>query len=142
VGLTWIVADATAFNDAVQLIRPAPGRTCFPLLTQFGVSIEQHIRLGTTNAKVAFQEVILVGGLEQNLAMPSGSLLPGFRAGFGLEIGIGPFFYMTVPAGGDVAIVTTIVAAIGYTVSFSNVNIPIDVAIVPVPADGRPRISL
>jgi hypothetical protein len=142
VGLTWIVADPTAFNDAIQLIKPAPGRTYFPILTQFGVSLEQHIRLGSTNAKMAFQEVVLVGGLEQNLAIPSGSLLIGFRAGFGLEIGIGPFFYMTVLSGGDVAIVTTVVAAIGYTVSFSNVNIPIDVAIVPVPADGRPRISL
>lgn len=141
-GVTWIIADPAAFNDAVQLIKPAPGRTYFPVITQFGVNIEQHIRLGSTNSNLLFQEVILIGGVDQNLLLPSASLLIGFRAGFGLEAGIGPFFYITALPTGDIDFITTVVIAVGYTISFSNINIPVDIAFVPVPADGRPRLSL
>jgi len=129
----------------VQNIFPDPERSYFPLFTQFGVHLEQRIRLGTTDHHFAFQEVLLIGGLEQGIAIPSFSLIIGFRFAFGLEFGLGPNIYLSAQNEGlgypSLTPSFTVVYAIGYTFSFQGIHIPIDIAIVPTPADGHIRLS-
>lgn len=148
-GVTWIIADPAAFNADMQAIFPNPGLSYFPVVSQFGINWEQRIKLGNTNHQLAIQEVLLLGGLEQNMFIPGLAVLIGFRADFGLEIGVGPIMNIAAPNFSYPLfmlaypqIMFTIVAAVGYTISIDGISIPIDIAVVPIPSDGRPRITL
>ena len=142
VGATYIVCPVADFNQAIQEAFPDPDRTYFPFITQFGIQIEQRIRLGDTESHFAFQEVIVLGGLDQNIIIPGINLLVGFRSHFGLEIGLGPNISVKYIPGQSVEIPITVVYAIGWTFSFSDVYVPLNLAVVPTPKDGRPRITL
>ena len=140
VGLTLAVTKPEDFNASVQHVYPDSGRSYFPLITQFGLNLEQRIRLGSTRSHFAFQEVVLVGGIDQNVLMPSLSTLIGFRSHSGLEIGLGPNMSMTVKDGEPVLSMSVVFAA-GWTFSFDGVYVPVNLAVVPTPQDGAPRIT-
>ena len=142
VGATYIfVDDWTSYDNTIQKAFPDNARTYFPVITQFGLNIEQRIRLGTTKSHFAFQEVLLVGGIDQNVVIPSLSTLIGFRSQAGLEIGIGPNFAMSVKDGNPVLGMSVVIAA-GWTFSFEGVYVPVNIAIVPTPRDGSPRLTI
>ena len=63
----------------------------------------------------------------------------GFRSHTGLEFGLGPLVTMTRSG---LEIVLPVVYAVGWTFSFQDVYIPVDVAIVPNSSDGHIRIHL
>ena len=63
----------------------------------------------------------LIGGLEQDLAIPSLTWLVGMRTAGGAEFGIGPNI---TPAG------TALALAAGVTFRHGFVNVPVNVAIV------------
>ena len=93
-----------------------------PVITQFGWQFErQFLGAGTGTAPIT-EVVLLVGGLEQGLVLPSATWLVGLRSATGREFGIGP---NVTPAGIALAIVG------GTTLRRESVNIPINVAIVP-----------
>ena len=93
-----------------------------PVITQFGWQFErQFLGAGEGTAPVT-EFVILVGGLEQGLFLPSATWLVGLRSVKGTEFGIGPNI---TPAGIALAI------AVGTTLRRESVNIPINVALVP-----------
>ena len=140
VGLTYAATKPEDFNASVQHVYPDSGRSYFPLITQFGLNLEQRIRLGSTRSHFAFQEVVLVGGIDQNVLMPSLSTLIGFRSHSGLEIGLGPNMSMTVKDGEPVLSMSVVFAA-GWTFSFDGVYVPVNLAVVPTPQDGAPRIT-
>ena len=92
------------------------------VITQFGWQFEKQF-LGAGEGTVPVTEfVILVGGLEQGLFLPSATWLVGLRSLKGTEFGIGP---NVTPAGAALAV------AVGTTLRRESVNIPINVAIVP-----------
>lgn len=66
--------------------------------------------------------VLLVGGLEQNVVLPSATWLIGVRKTNGVEVGVGP----TITSSG-----TQVAVAGGITHHYSMVNVPINVAIAP-----------
>ena len=70
----------------------------------------------------------LLGGLEQNVVVPSLSWLAGIRTRDGAEFGIGPNI---TPAG------TALVLATGMTFRAGALNIPVNVAVVPSKAGTR-----
>ncbi len=142
VGLTWIVADPAAFNAAVQSVFPDRERDYSPVIMQFGVNFEQRIRIGGTRSHFALQEVLLLGGLEQNIILPSLSFLIGFRSGAGLEFGLGPNLSTRHSNPGEAGIGVSVVYAVGWTFAFGGVYVPLNLAVVPTPSDGIPRISL
>lgn len=141
VGFTYIFTEPDDFNSAMQEIYSDPNREYFPLITQFGINLEQRIRLGQTRSHFALQELILIGGIDQNIPIPSMNFLIGFRSGAGLEIGIGPNLSM-INDNGEVGVSLSVIYAIGWTFSFSGVNVPLNVAVMPTPKDGHLRLTL
>ncbi|MBW8003557.1 MAG: hypothetical protein FVQ80_16350 [Planctomycetes bacterium] len=140
VGVSWVIATPEQFNESVQQIFPDETRAYFPIFTQFGINLEQRIRLGTTKSHFAFQEVLVIGGLDQNIVLPSLNFLIGFRSHAGLEFGLGPNISMSRSAG-DIEITVSVVYAVGWTFFFQNVFVPVNIAVVPTPSDGHPRIT-
>lgn len=141
VGATVIVARPAEFDNAVQEMYPDSERKYFPVITQFGISLEQRIKLGDTESHFAFQEVITLGGLDQNIVIPSFNFLIGFRSRMGLEIGMGPNISMK-KTGDSIKPTVSVIYAVGWTFSFKDVYVPVDIAVVPTPSDGCPRISV
>jgi hypothetical protein len=126
VGVSGTIAVPEVFSSSVSALYPSG--TYFPVLTLFGLTVEQRILLGSTRSHFAFQEVVLVGGLEQGIALPEGAVLIGYRDYSGFEIGIGPILHL---AG------VGVVAAAGYTFSFKGMFVPVDLSVI-IPNAGRP----
>ena len=141
VGSSYIFSNWETFNDTMQEMFPDSRRKYIPLITQFGLNVEQRIQLGATDSHFVFQEILVIGGLDQNLIVPSLNALIGFRSHAGLEIGLGPNLSLGVD-NGNPSLAVSVLYAIGWTFSFSDVHIPVNIAIVPTPADGHPRLTV
>ncbi len=105
-----------------------PGKEYFPAVSLFGITVEQRILLGQTRSHFAFQEVVLVGGLEQGIALPEAAVLIGYRDYSGFEIGAGPILQLEGIG---------VVVAIGYTLSFKGMYVPVDLSLI-IPNSDRP----
>jgi hypothetical protein len=92
-----------------------------PTISQFGWQFERQFFNGS-GATAVTELVTLVGGLEQNLFIPSVSWLFGIRTREGAEFGIGP---NVTPAG------TALVIAAGHTFRSGVLNVPVNVAVIP-----------
>ncbi len=92
----------------------------FPLVTQVGWQFEKRF----TNAEGRFtgvtEFIILVGGFEQSLILPSLSWLFGIRSVEGEELGVGINLSLAGPA---------FVIATGVTKQSGNLNLPINLGI-------------
>jgi hypothetical protein len=93
-----------------------------PVTSLFGWQIEHPFDIGPEMPTLVTELVVLVGGLEQNVVLPSATWLIGMRQPNGVEFGVGP----TVTATG-----TQIAFAGGITQKFGNVNVPLNLAIAP-----------
>jgi hypothetical protein len=113
------------FKSSVNSLYPGD---FVPVVSLFGITVEQRILLGQTRSHFAFQEIVLVGGLEQGIALPEGAFLIGYRDYSGFEFGAGPILHL-----GGVGVVV----AIGYTISFKGMYVPLDVSLI-IPNTGRP----
>ncbi len=113
------------FKAAVSSLYPGD---FVPVVSLFGISVEQRLLLGQTKSHFAFQEVVLVGGLEQGIALPEGAFLIGYRDYSGFEFGAGPILHL-----GGVGVVV----AIGYTFSFRGMYVPFDLSLV-IPNNEQP----
>jgi hypothetical protein len=140
VGVTWVVTSQEDFDAAIQGVFPAD-REYFPIFTQFGFNLEQRIRLGNTQSHFAFQEVLILGGLDQNIILPSFSVMIGFRSRIGLEFGLGPNVALRRSSEGP-GVDLSVAYSLGWTFAFEDVFVPVDLAVIPTPSDGNPRITL
>jgi len=102
--------------------------TVRPMITQFGWQAERQFFTRDSGMSVVNEWVLLLGGLEQGVALPSVSWLVGLRTREGAEIGVGPNI---TPAGVALAF------AGGVTFRTGVVNVPMNVAIVPSQAGTR-----
>ncbi len=136
VGISYVLVGFQEFNDAVQKIFPDSSRRYIPIFTQFGLNLEQRIRLGDTQSHFAFQEVLLLGGVDQGIFLPSLSVLVGFRSRAGLEFGLGPNLSLE-RSSGSFGVSLAVVFSVGWTFAFSNVFVPVDLALVPSPEGSR-----
>jgi hypothetical protein len=93
-----------------------------PLTSLFGWQIEHPFDMGDDMPTLVTELVVLVGGLEQNVALPSATWLIGLRETNGIEFGVGP----TITGSG-----TQLAFAAGITRKFGNVNVPVNVAVAP-----------
>ena len=96
--------------------------TVDPVITQFGWQFEKRFYAGASGVSALNEWVLLVGGLEQGVALPSLTWMVGLRTKEGAEFGIGP---NVTPLGVGLAI------AAGTTFKAGVLNIPVNVAIVP-----------
>jgi hypothetical protein len=98
-------------------------------ISQFGWQFERQFYTKETGGVAAITEwVVLVGGLEQGVAIPSLNWLVGLRTGQGAEFGVGPNL---TPAGVALAI------SAGVTFRAGVVNVPMNFAVVPTKAGMR-----
>ena len=99
-----------------------------PMITQFGWQAERQFFTRDSGVSAVNEWVLLLGGLDQGVALPSLSWLVGLRTREGAEIGMGPNI---TPAGVALAF------AGGITLRTGVVNVPMNVAIVPSKAGTR-----
>jgi hypothetical protein len=126
IGASYVWQAPEDFTTSVHSLYP--NGTYYPILTLFGITVEQRILLGQTKSHFAFQEVVLVGGLEQGVALPEGAFLIGYRDYSGFEFGIGPILHLRGVG---------VVAAAGYTLSFRGMYVPMDLSVI-IPGMNRP----
>ncbi len=93
-----------------------------PMVTQFGWQFERAFKTGESGLTALNEWVVLVGGLEQGVVLPSVSWMVGLRTRGGLEFGVGPNL---TPIGAALA------AAAGVTFHSGSLNVPVTFAVVP-----------
>jgi hypothetical protein len=142
VGATYMMIDPDSFDENMrEVFREETEGNYFPLFTQFGIHLEQRIPLGNTNSQFVFQEVLLLGGLDQSAALPSASVLIGYRTAAGFEIGLGPNASLA-RSGDEIKIGISVAYGLGWTFTIEDVNVPVNFAAVPTPSDGHPRFTI
>ncbi len=92
-----------------------------PIITQFGWQFETRFFTLPSGTSGLVEGVLLIGGLEQSTALPSGTFMVGIRSRKGLEFGLGPNLSL---AGAAFAF------AAGINLRAHNVNFPINFAVV------------
>ena len=138
------VIDPPPFTKTVNLSGPRFGLTALstgvvdklhergidvgPNISQFGWQFEKQFYSGESGVAAVNEWVILLGGLDQGVALPSLSWLVGLRTREGAEFGVGPNI---TPAGVALAF------AGGVTFRAGNLNVPMNVAVVPSKAGTR-----
>jgi len=115
-GVTWLGGNITDSLKSKYDVDVAP------VITQFGWQYERQFA-SLENGPVALNEwVLLVGGLDQGVFIPSLTWLVGVRTPGNFEFGVGP---NATPAGVALAIST------GVTFRTGALNVPINLAVVP-----------
>jgi hypothetical protein len=143
VGVVYVAASQSEFNEALQRMYPNAERDYVPLLTQFGLNFEQRIRLGGSGSHFAFQETFMVGGIDQGMALPSVSVQVGFRSRRGPQFGLGPILLASwTRADMEVSLSVSVVYSLGWGFSFHDAYVPLSIAVVPTPGDGNPTFGV
>jgi hypothetical protein len=93
-----------------------------PTIAQFGWQFEKQFYTGQSGLTALNEWVVLVGGLDQGVVLPSVSWMVGLRSSGGAEFGFGPNI---TPAGVAIAL------AAGTTFRAGAMNVPMNVAVVP-----------
>jgi hypothetical protein len=99
-----------------------------PVVSQFGWQFEKRFKTGANGLTAVNEWVLLAGGAEQGVLLPSVSWLVGLRTASGMEFGVGPNL---TPVGVALAF------AGGVTYSKGALNVPVNVAVVPSKAGVR-----
>jgi hypothetical protein len=122
----------TLLSDGVRsTLRNRYGADIGPVVSQFGWQKEKQF-LGSANGLTGVTEwVMLVGGVEHGVLLPSLNWMVGVRSAKGIEFAVGPNL---TPAGLGLA------AATGVTFRAGNINFPINFA--AVRSQSGVRVSL
>src|SRR6185369_6265299 len=80
----------TALSDGVMNDLAARGLPAPPMISQFGWQAERAFYRSDSGVAALSEWVVLVGGLEHDLKIPSMTWLVGMRSANGAEFGIGP----------------------------------------------------
>lgn len=99
-----------------------------PVISQFGWQFEKRFLSSETGATAVTEWVVLFGGADQGVFIPSLTWLLGMRTVGGIEFAAGPNLS---PVGMAVAI------AAGVTFRAGNLNVPLNVAVVPSASGAR-----
>jgi hypothetical protein len=102
-----------------------------PFITQFGWQFEKQYFNLSSGVAGLIEGVVLVGGLEQNVFLPSLSMLVGIRNAKGFEFGFGPNLSL---AGAGM------VFAVGSSIQSGGLIFPVNLAVIP--SSSGTRISL
>jgi hypothetical protein len=132
------VSDETVIQ--YDLSGPRLGVTFAPdgtATSQFGWHFEHQAAPGTRGPWFIVERVFLVGGMEQNVFMPSGTLVFGLRLPNSFEFGVGP----SATLGGREFFNTAIVIAAGQSFRAGGIRIPVNAA-VAVARNGENRYTL
>jgi len=109
-------------DGVVHKLKADDGISVAPMITQFGWQVEKQFYNGGSGVAALTEAVVLFGGMEQGLVLPSLSWLVGVRTHEGTEFGVGPNI---TPVGVALAL------AVGKTFRAGVLNVPVNVAVVP-----------
>jgi len=140
-GASVAVMGQPVFNNAMQLLFRDDEKDYFPIFTQMGFEAEQLLPLGDSLNALTVSELFLLGGLDQGLALPNGSLIIGFRSAGGFEAGLGPYVTIVAPEG-ELRLAAAVVYAIGYDFPMKGFSLPITLTMVPLPSYSNPQITI
>ena len=118
-------------ESIVQELKVDRGIEVSRTISQFGWQFEKQFYGKHEGPVMITEAVLLLGGLEQGVAIPSLSWLVGIRGRDGAEAGIGP---NVTPVG------VALARAAGKTFRAGVLNIPVNFAIVP--SKGGMRVSI
>jgi hypothetical protein len=121
----------TSLSDGIVQKLQERDITVRPAISQFGWQFEKEFFSKTGGVAAVNEFVVLAGGLEQGVVLPSVSWLVGVRSPTGVEFGMGPNI---TPAGVALAL------AGGVTFRSGALNVPVTFAVVPS-KDGM-RVSM
>ncbi|HIK66714.1 MAG TPA: hypothetical protein EYF95_01950 [Flavobacteriales bacterium] len=124
VGATIVTAGSASDFIQNDLMSPGDdgwGNSSTALITQYGWQLETRF-IESEEISGLVEWVFLVGGMERGLFLPSVSSLFGMRAKGGFEGALGPNLSLTGVG---------MVLAVGYTFKTGNLNVPINLSIVP-----------
>ena len=122
-------AGVTFLSESVQEhARENFNKDLNPVISQFGWQWEKQFMTSDTGATAVTEWVLLFGGADQGVFIPSLTWLLGMRTVGGIELAAGPNLS---PMGMGVAI------AGGVTLRAGNLNVPLNVAVVPSSSGAR-----
>src|SRR5215212_7147129 len=113
----------TGLSDRiVRRLKDDTGLEVASVVSQFGWQFEKQWVTGESGPSPVTEWVLLFGGLDQGVVLPSLSWLVGVRTKDGTEFGVGP---NVSPLG------VGLVIAVGMTMRAGVLNVPFNVAVVP-----------
>jgi hypothetical protein len=112
----------TVLSDGIVRRLKDDGISVAPAVSQFGWQFERQWASSEGGPSAVTEWVVLFGGLDQGVVLPSLSWLAGMRTRSGTEFGVGP---NVTPVG------VALVIAAGTTLRAGALNIPFNVAVVP-----------
>ena len=125
-GLTYITGNTELYDNAEE---QGMGR----VISQFGWHFEWLIEPEFFDGPAFVTEFVpLISGVEYNKFIPSSSLIFGIRFPVGFEFGMGPNLSASTNK-----IRTSLVFAVGYSINFGGIRVPIDLAYVKNPIGDR-----
>jgi hypothetical protein len=106
----------------VKRLKGDVGLTVAPCVSQVGWQFERQFYGAASAPTVVAEAVVLLGGLEQGVVLPSVSWLVGVRTKNGIEFGVGPNIDFIGAA---------LVVSGGKTFRVGVWNVPVNLAVVP-----------
>jgi len=94
-------------------------------ISQFGWHFENQAAPGTRGPWFIVENVLLVGGLENNMFIPNETVIFGIRLPSSFEIGVGP----SLTIGGPNGINTGIIFAVGQSFRVGGIRVPVNLAL-------------
>lgn len=122
---------ATFLSNGVRGKLGDMGANVGSVITQFGWQHEKRFLTSPDGFTGVTEFVFLLGGMDQNVVLPSLNWMVGARTAKGIEFAIGP----NISPGG-----MAMAAAAGVTFRTGNLNIPVNLAVVP--SKSGVRVSL
>lgn len=92
--------------------------------SQFGWHFENQAGPDARGPWFIVERVILVGGVERNQFVPTGTLIFGMRLPNSVEFGLGPSVTIGGPRGAN----SGLVVAAGYSFRMGGIRVPVDLA--------------
>ena len=123
-GFTFISAGpiADVLNEGFDNDIEMNGTTGGAFTTLYGWQWESRFADGGGEIVGIVEWIVLVGGMEKGMFLPSASSIIGARMGNGLEFGVGPNLSLSGIG---------MVFGVGYNFKSGNLNLPINISVIP-----------
>jgi len=118
-----------------DLVKELKENNMDPVLSQFGWHFEWQVAPKGGGPAFVIEAVPLFAGVEYGKFIPSATLAMGIRMPNGIEFGMGPNLIAT----GKTEVKSSLVLAIGKTINYSGVSLPLNLVFATNP--GGKRIS-
>ncbi len=129
-GVTYIAGDT-------ELSRELDNQEIGPVVSQFGWHFERQIIPDGGGPQFVIQFVPMIAAVEYGKFVPGATLAMGIRMPGGWEFGMGPNIVATKNELDDTKARTSLVVAVGKSLNYGGVSIPINLAVSTEPDGNR-----